>query len=152
MNDYNSNFVSLDLSTNEDEEVVVGHLLVGHKGVKDIETAQLINHNISVLRIDTVANTTVDSIINTILKNIYKIRDNKIGWLPDIAISNVETSSTQVNIPLEYANNLTHNNTDIIISQNNYDHLLVQETLSEKLLQIDSSKIEFLVTKAEKVS
>lgn len=161
LNNYNSNFVSLDLITEKEGEVrVAGHLLVGHKGVKDIEK-EFVN-KLSILRIDTVANNTVDSMINIIIKSIYKIRNNKIGWLPDI-ISDIDVSSTKQvtnihNHLIESNNNNSSDNNKIVaVSQqaniiDNINHTLVQETLSEKLLQIDSSKIEFLATKAEKVN
>lgn len=78
---YNTNIVKLNVESTGTEPA---HTLLGHKGVVEIEGAM--KQGSIIVRVDTLKHDA--KLVDEVLSIVYKKRNYKIGWLPDLVNPN----------------------------------------------------------------
>ena len=146
---YNTNIVKLNVESTGTEPA---HTLLGHKGVVEIEGAM--KQGSIIVRVDTLKHDA--KLVDEVLSIVYKKRNYKIGWLPDIVDPNpvavadvVTTSAVLENVSTEQTSQPKPK-----LDEEKVAPPVERQaglTIIAEVEQLDESKIELLKKKVDKV-
>lgn len=146
---YNTNIVKLNVESTGTEPA---HTLLGHKGVVEIEGAM--KQGSIIVRVDTLKHDA--KLVDEVLSIVYKKRNYKIGWLPDIVDPNlvavadvVTTSAALENVSTEQTSQPKPK-----LDKEKVAPPVERQaglTIIAEVEQLDESKIELLKKKVDKV-
>lgn len=146
---YNTNIVKLNVESTGTEPA---HTLLGHKGVVEIEGAM--KQGSIIVRVDTLKHDA--KLVDEVLSIVYKKRNYKIGWLPDIVDPNpvavadvVTTSAALENVSIEQTSQPKPK-----LDEEKVAPPVERQaglTIIAEVEQLDESKIELLKKKVDKV-